>query len=161
LVTLGGAVAAMALLLAALSAPAWAKPYEHEHFQESTSEIIADFCGLTVRIDEQVSGHFLLNAQGKHKLAYAVENIRGTWSVTNLATNKTYTQVFTVNVRDLKVTDNGDGTLTILVLATGNALRTAVTTGPSRVSPSPAAEHSGPRAGCGRQHHDGDRVGSP
>ena len=40
--------------------------------------------------------------------------------ITNLANDKTLTQTFSVLTKDLKVTDNGDGTMTILVLATGS-----------------------------------------
>ena len=86
-----------------------------------TSEVVEDFCGdLTVRIDEDFRGAFLLNARGPHGLAYGSETLHGTQVFTNLANGKTFTQIFNVVSKDLKVTDNGDGTLTILVLATGS-----------------------------------------
>lgn len=115
------AAALTALTLVALSAPAMAKPIVREHFQKSSSEVIEEFCGdLTVRIDVEATGTFLLNPQGRDRLAYGTENVRETFSVTNLATGKSFSSVSKVNFRDLKVTDNGDGTLTILVLATGS-----------------------------------------
>ena len=40
---------------------------------------------------------------------------------TNLATGGTYTQVFTANSKDQTIVDNGDGTITITVFATGGA----------------------------------------
>ena len=40
----------------------------------------------------------------------------------NPATGKSLTSVATVTEKDMRVTENGDGTLTILVLATGNAV---------------------------------------
>jgi hypothetical protein len=43
----------------------------------------------------------------------------GTESFTNLANDKTFTNVFTQVNKDLKVTDNGDGTLTILGMGAG------------------------------------------
>ena len=43
-------------------------------------------------------------------------------SAPNAATGKSLTSFATVTEKDLRVTDNGDGTLTILVLATGNAV---------------------------------------
>jgi hypothetical protein len=46
--------------------------------------------------------------------------LHGTDTLTNLANGKTFTQVFNTVVKDLKVTDNGDGTLTIIALATGS-----------------------------------------
>jgi hypothetical protein len=118
-VAVGAATAALTLV--GLSAPALAKPLVREHFQDSSSEVVEEFCGdLTVRIDREVTGTFLLNPQGRNRLAYATENVRETFSVTNLATGKSYTSVSRVTFRDLKVTDNGDGTLTIPVLATGS-----------------------------------------
>ena len=41
--------------------------------------------------------------------------------ITNLANDKSVRSVATVLEKDLRVTDNADGTLTVLVLATGNA----------------------------------------
>jgi hypothetical protein len=41
---------------------------------------------------------------------------------TNLANGKSVTGVLNVTTKDLRITDNGDGTITILVLATGNAV---------------------------------------
>jgi hypothetical protein len=99
-----------------------ARPLEKGQFHESTSEVIEDFCGdLTVRFEEEVRGSFLFNPHGPDGLAYLSENVHGTQVFTNLANGKTFTQVFSTLVKDLKVTDNGDGTLTILVLATGSS----------------------------------------
>jgi hypothetical protein len=38
---------------------------------------------------------------------------------TNLLTNGTYTQIFTANSKDNVITDNGDGTITIVVNSAG------------------------------------------
>jgi hypothetical protein len=116
----------LAALLAALltvgsTAAVLARPLEKVHFHDVTSEVIEDFCGdLTVRIDEDIRGAFLLNVRGPDGLAYASETVHGTQVITNLANGKTLTQIFNVLQKDLKVTDNGDGTLTIVVLATGS-----------------------------------------
>ncbi len=110
---------ALAMGLAAM--PVQAKPIERERFRESSSEVIEGFCGdLTVRVNTEVRGTFLLNPHGPDGLAYASEKVHGTQSYTNLANNKTFTEVFNALHKDLKVTDNGDGTLTILGLATGS-----------------------------------------
>jgi len=112
-----------ALVLGLAAGPASAKPIEREHFQNSGSEVQSDFCGvpdLTVRLDFEVRGSFLLNSQGPDGLAFGMETIHGWASWTNVVTGKSVTDVFNNTSRDLKVTDNGDGTLTILVLATGS-----------------------------------------
>jgi hypothetical protein len=108
------------LVLAATIGPASAKPLERVHFHDSGSEVVEGFCdSLTVRSDFEVDGTFLLNPHGPDGLAYGSEKAHGTQSLTNLANDKTITSVFNVITKDLKVTDNGDGTLTILVMATG------------------------------------------
>jgi hypothetical protein len=108
------------LVLAATIGPALAKPLERVHFHDSSSEVVEGFCdSLTVRSDFAADGTFLLNPHGPDGLAYGSEKTHGTQSLTNLANDKTITSVFDVITKDLKVTDNGDGTLTILVMATG------------------------------------------
>jgi hypothetical protein len=98
-----------------------AEPIEHEHFHEVSSEVIEDFCGdLTVRLDDEVQGTFLFNLHGPDGLGYALEHFHATTSVTNLANDKTFTEVFAFLNKDLKVTDNGDGTLTIVATASGS-----------------------------------------
>jgi hypothetical protein len=114
-------VCAVTLALGLAAAPASAKPIERVHFVDVGSEVESDFCGdLTVRIDFDVRGSFLLNPHGPDGLAYGMETVHGTVSFTNVANGKTLTSVFNNVNKDLKVTDNGDGTLTILILATGS-----------------------------------------
>ena len=111
----------VAVALGLVAAPASAKPIERAHFQESGSEILSDFCGdLTVREDFEVRGSFLFNPHGPDGLPYAIETIHGWVSWTNVANDKTLTAVFNNVTKDLKVTDNGDGTVTLLVMATGS-----------------------------------------
>jgi hypothetical protein len=116
------ALVAAVLTVGFTTSAALARPLEKAHFHDVTSVVVEDFCGdLTVRIDEDIRGAFLLNAHGPDALAYASEKVRATQVFTNLANDKTFTQIFSVLAKDLKVTDNGDGTLTILVLATGSS----------------------------------------
>jgi hypothetical protein len=116
------ALVAAALAVAFMTSAALARPLEKVHFHDVTSEVVEDFCGdLTVRIDEDIRGAFLFNARGPDGFAYASEAVHGTQVITNLANDKTFTQIFSVLTKDLKVTDNLDGTLTILVLATGSS----------------------------------------
>jgi hypothetical protein len=113
---------AAAITVGFTTSAALAQPLEKVHFHDVTSEVLEDFCGdLTVRIDEDIRGSFLLNAHGPDGLAYRSDKVRGTQVITNLANDKTLTQIFSVLEKDLRVTDNGDGTLTILVLATGSS----------------------------------------
>jgi hypothetical protein len=110
-----------ALVLGTAVGPASAAPLEREHFHDSFSEVIEEFCGdLTVRHDFEVDGTFLFNFHGPDGLGYALEAVHGTESWTNLANDMTSTVVFTSVVKDLKVTDNGDGTLTLLVMTAGS-----------------------------------------
>lgn len=101
--------------------PGVAQPIERNHFQTSFSLVNKHFCG-DVRIRLAFDGHgtFLLNSHGPDGLAYAVETFHGTESYTNLATNRTLTVIYNVFSKDLRVTDNGDGTLTVIAMATGS-----------------------------------------
>ena len=108
----------------ALAGGASAKPLEHTDFHEEVSETINDFCevpGLTVQVDTVEDGRFLFNPHGPDGLAYGHANVSFTNVFTNLANDNTATAVGKVVDKDLRVTDNGDGTLTILVLTTGPA----------------------------------------
>lgn len=77
-------------------------------------------CGLTLRSDVNVEGRFLANSQGSDGLIYFTEVSHGTVSWTNLANGKAMTASFAGVFKDLKVTDNGDGTLTIVSMSSGN-----------------------------------------
>jgi hypothetical protein len=115
-----GLTAAVSLSVAGL---AQAKPLEKGTFHEEFTDVTADFCdvqGLTVQSDFVVDGRFMVNPRGPDGLAYYMERVKFTRVDTNLANGKFVTSKATVTDKDLKVTDNGDGTLTILVLATGN-----------------------------------------
>lgn len=118
------AVALAGVTSIALAGPADAQPLDRGTFHDEFTEVVEDFCdvpGLTVQFDGVVDGRFLFNRRGPHGLAYYMESIRFSSTVTNLESGRTVTGVERTLSKDLKVTDNGDGTLTILVLATGNA----------------------------------------
>ena len=116
-----------AIVLGTAVGPATAKPLERGHFQDSVSEEIEDFCaspdeqiaGLTVQHDLEVHGAFLFNTHGPDGLGYGLDTFHGTESFTNVDNGLSYTNVFTHVGKDLKVTDNGDGTLTILGMSAG------------------------------------------
>lgn len=110
----------LTVLIAPLG-PASARPIEHEHFQDSGSEVIRNFCGsLRIREDFQVRGSLLVKPQGRDGLMYFIEHFHGIVTRTNLANGKVVTETFNNIFKDHTVTDNGDGTLTIVALATGS-----------------------------------------
>jgi hypothetical protein len=96
-----------------------------ETVHEEDTVVLEDFCdvpGLTVELAFvlDVSVHGV--PHGPDGLIYF--NAHGTRIdvFTNLANDKSVTGVVNAVEKDLRVTDNGDGTLTILILATGNAV---------------------------------------
>ena len=107
-------------MLALTGGAATAKPLDHVHWEDVSSEVLTDFCGdLTVREDIDFRGMDLVNRRGRDGLVYFTGTVHGSISWTNLANDKTMTSVSNFVGKDLKVTDNGDGTLTILVLNAG------------------------------------------
>jgi hypothetical protein len=110
---------------AILGAAASAGQIFRETFHEEEVEIIADFCGvpgLTVEFVTVRDGHVHAVPHGRDRLAYFGFKINQTELVTNLANGNSVTSSSTFIDKDLRVTDNGDGTLTILILTTGNAV---------------------------------------
>lgn len=113
-------VLAGAALLVTAGPAAAAPPLEHEHFQDDFVELDDEVCpGLSLEVEVHVQGSFLLVRHGPDGLAYGGEQVRGTQSFTNVENDKTFTVAFSNFTRDLTVTDNGDGTLTILGVSAG------------------------------------------
>jgi hypothetical protein len=120
----GAVLACCVAASAVLVGHAWAGQIFHERFHDEGTLVHEDFCGvagLTVSDDFVIDGQVRAMSRGRDGLPYFQANAKETTVVTNLANGKTVTFVSTVTDKDLKVTDNGDGTLTILELATGNA----------------------------------------
>jgi len=117
------AVASMATaLVLSLAGHASGKLVEKGPIHEESSERVRNFCGvsgLTVRQDVTAHGRYSLKTHGAEQLAYFQSHVRVRVVYTNIATKQYVTEVTRVIEKDLRVTDNGDGTLTILVLATG------------------------------------------
>jgi hypothetical protein len=111
-----------AAVAVALAAPVAAAPLDRGTFHDEFSFIDPDFCGagLEVRFDGVAEGRFLVNRRGKDGLVYFLEGVHITETLTNLANGRSVSDESRTVQKDLHVTDNGDGTLTILVLATGN-----------------------------------------
>ncbi len=112
-----GATAAAMLAVAASAAP----PFK-ERFHDEGTFVEQDFCGAGLTVDGTFveDGTLLVVAHGPNGLAYFLEHIDATFTFTNRANGKTVTLTSRVVKKDLRVTDNGDGTQTILILVTGN-----------------------------------------
>jgi hypothetical protein len=108
----------------AFAAGASAGKVAHDSFQEERSFVVEDFCGvagLDVRIDSTMDARVHIVPRGRDQLSYYLQHGTTTETLTNLANGTALTSTARVIEKDLRVTDNGDGTLTVLVLATGNA----------------------------------------
>jgi hypothetical protein len=117
------AVALVGVASIALAGPAGAEPLERGTFHDEFTDVVEDFCdvpGLTVQQDSVVDGRFLVNRHGSDGLVYGMESVSLVDTLTNVANGNTISVRERTIFKDLKVTDNGDGTLTILVLGTGN-----------------------------------------
>lgn len=101
-------------------APAAAQPVEKGRFHDVFTDVF-DCDGTPTQVEVDVSGSFNGVRHGSEQLVYFRDSRRGTLVYTNLTTGGTFTEISTVNSRDAQVTDNGDGTLTIVVHATGSA----------------------------------------
>jgi hypothetical protein len=115
-----GATAAVMLTTAA-----GAKPLVRETIHEEGTDVLNDFCdvpGLTVEVAFVFDSRVQAVPHGRNRLAYFLERGKVTQVFTNLANGKSITSVAKFISKDLRVTDNGDGTLTILVLSTGNGV---------------------------------------
>jgi hypothetical protein len=121
--TLALAVGLAAAASMALAGGALAKPILHTDFHDEFTEIEGDFCdvsGLTVRVDQVVDGRILVTPHGPDGLNYGVEVSLFTIVFTNVDNGITVTEVTNVMFKEIRVTDNGDGTLTSLIMGTGN-----------------------------------------
>jgi hypothetical protein len=120
------APALLAVLVVAV--PAQAEPgrvfRETVHLDDLNE--IEDFCesGLTIQSHLVADIGVKVMPRGRDGLSYFAQHVRITETFTNSATGKSVVSAVTGIDKDLRVTDNGDGTFTILVLSTGNAVVT-------------------------------------
>ena len=101
------------------STPAFARPIEKGHFHDVFTSDVYDCDGTPAQDNGDVSGNFLVNQRGSSPFPYYRESVHGTVVTTNLDTGGTFTNVFTANSKDHTIVDNGDGTITITVYASG------------------------------------------
>jgi hypothetical protein len=103
------------------STPATARPIDKGHFHDVFTSDVYDCDGTPAQDNGDVSGNFVFNQRGSSPFPYFRESVHGTVVTTNLDTGGTYTNVFTANSRDHTIVDNGDGTITITVFASGGS----------------------------------------
>jgi hypothetical protein len=103
------------------STPATAQPIDKGHFHDVFTSDVYDCDGTPAQDAGDVSGNFLGNQCGSSPFPYFRESLHGTVVTTNLETGGTFTNVFTASSRDHVITDNGDGTITITVFASGGS----------------------------------------
>ena len=105
------------------AAPAAAQKIDGDKFHEERTFVEANFCGvsgLTVEHDITVDGRFLARLQGQDSIFYGMDNTRVVEELTNVATGQHATDIQPrTTSKDLKVTVNDDGTITIVQLLTG------------------------------------------
>ena len=116
-------VATAAIALAATASGAGGQLFR-EPIDEVEVNVEEDFCGvdgLTVEFASHAVGTVHAVPHGRDSLPYFGFNLKVSDVVTNLANDNYVTAFATIRDKDQRVTDNGDGTLTVLVLSTGNS----------------------------------------
>ena len=114
------AVGLTGLLIGSMATATEAKPLEHIRFFESESEVVDDFCGdLTVRSEYHDRGVIQARQTGPDRLPRYTVSHHGGATSTNLATGKAFTITWNYLEQDVRVRDNGDGTVTILAQVPG------------------------------------------
>jgi hypothetical protein len=119
-----GAILALATAAAAmLAATAGAGPPFRETIHDEFEFVDDDFCGagLTVEVAVVLDIRVHVLSRGRDGLVYFLGHVTETDVFTNLDNGKSLTSFAKFTDKDLRVTDNGDGTLTVLILSTGNA----------------------------------------
>jgi hypothetical protein len=113
------AVLAAAAAAVALAAPVSAAPLDGGRFHDEFSFVDPDFCGagLAVLVEGTNDGRFMFNKRGATGAFTVQEHFRDTY--TNLDNDAYITDEGRVLSNDIHVTDNGDGTITVLTQSTG------------------------------------------
>lgn len=99
------------------AAPVAAAPLDSGNFVDHVDEVF-DCAGTPTRNVGDFHVKFTVVQHG-NGFAYYRESVRGHQVYTNLDTGGTYSTTFSANSRDHKITDNGDGTITIVSQGSG------------------------------------------
>jgi hypothetical protein len=103
-------------------APSSAKVVERGEFHDVFTGEIEDLCdvpGFTVEFEFVVDGKFSWKSRGPDGLLFYQEHATSSQTLTNPVNDLSVFDKTRVNDKDLRITDNGDGTLTIVILRTG------------------------------------------
>jgi hypothetical protein len=122
---LGAALALSATATAVLAAAAGAGQVFRETVHVEDTFVLEGFCdeqGLNVEDALVLDVRVHVVPHGRDRVAYFLQHGTSTEVLTNLANGTSLTSVANVTEKDKDVTVNDDGTVTILVLATGNAV---------------------------------------
>ena len=114
------ALAGAAMLASTASA---GKVHKETIHVEETDVALEDFCGvlgLTVSLDVVMDIGVHVAPHGRDGLEYFLQH--GTRTEVLTANGHSLRSLAKVIEKDMRVTDNGDGTVTVLILATGNAV---------------------------------------
>jgi hypothetical protein len=116
----GLAVSSTCLMGAASAAPSKWEPF-HEEYGPEVSRSFCGVSGLTVEQRVVVDGRSRTTARGADRLPYYREHVRVTDTFTNARTGEYVTVETAYRGGAHRVTDNGDGTLTVVVQNTDNS----------------------------------------
>ncbi|WP_344377463.1 hypothetical protein [Agromyces tropicus] len=132
-----------------MSVPATAKPIDRGSDVVETTFTDTNFCdaGVTVEVNGVEEVEYRFNARKPGTAPYWHANVWAHWTYENLDGDVVRETTRLVD-KDLAITDNGDGTLTILVLATGNTTifdesGTAIARNPGQVRYEVLIDHNG------------------
>jgi hypothetical protein len=120
-----GTILALATTAAVVFATAAsAGPPFRETIHDEFQFVDPDFCGAGLTVEVAVVLDIRVQAvpHGADRLVYFLQHGTETDVLTNLENGRSLTAFSLVIEKDLRVTDNGDGTLTVLILATGNGV---------------------------------------
>ena len=121
---LGAMLALGAIAVVTLAAAASAGPPFRETIHDEFEFVDDNFCGAGLTVEVAVVLDIRVHAvpHGPDRLVYFLQHGTETDVLTNLENGTSISSFARVIEKDLRVTDNGDGTLTVLILATGNAV---------------------------------------
>lgn len=124
------AAAAGLIMTASPTAAQTGPPEVQVHYSDVYDVLLPDpsdptgsFCGglTSVPLHVEIDGYFSIKDHGPNAPApYFADRFRSTMVYTNPQTGLTYTVVRVRQSKDLKIVDNGDGTLTLTGLNTGS-----------------------------------------
>ncbi len=119
-----GILAAVTALVTLGAPPAAAEVVDQRAFHDELSFTDDDFCdvGLTVDVAVTIDGRYRVTARRTGGFGYYLETTTVVQVFTDRASGHTATDLQPRTLtKDLALTDNGDGTLTAIVLLTGGA----------------------------------------